>query len=119
MRAKQRLIWVTSYPMPPQFDGGFRNAPNAAVGDAYIVPQLQKLGVEIINVLSVIKPRIAESADDHHWGIEPTYEGEYPLTYGVGQVGAELARIITRQICPTQATSHPSPGVGNNNKPSG
>ena len=95
--------------MPPQHDGGFRNAYNAQAGDTYIVPKLEKLGVEIIHVLPPIKPRAAEAADDHHWGVEPTWEGEYPLDYGVGQVGAEIARMITRQICPFIATPNPIP----------
>lgn len=94
-----RIIWLTSFPMPPQNDGGFRNGYTALAADGYMVPQLEPLGVEFLYSLPVIRPRARESVDDHHWNMEVSHEGQFELNFRAGQVGRELNRMLTRKIC--------------------
>lgn len=99
LKKDARIIWLTSFPMPPQNDGGFRNEFTAQAADNFMIPQLGQLGVEFLHVLPVVRPRAKESVDDHHWNPELSHEGQYQLTMQQGQVGRELNRMLTKLIC--------------------
>lgn len=62
-----RVVWITSFPMLPFYDGGFRSEPTSQAADAFLRPHLERLGVEILSVLPVIRPRSEVCTDDHHW----------------------------------------------------
>jgi len=94
MRQRQRIIWVSTYPMPPQYDGGFRSEYTAKAADDFVNPRLVELGVEVLYVLPVIRPRADESVGDHHWMGEFQWEDTY-----TSEVGAEISRMLTALIC--------------------
>lgn len=138
-----RIIWVASFPMPPQHDGTFRSVPTAAAADIFLAPHWARLGVEVcvcecvcvcvickyplilhvsfprfylvlffahseyihthihthihtqvLEVLPLLRPRVAEVADYHHWTSEYSREGDFK-----GEVGAEIARMLTGTLC--------------------
>jgi len=99
LRKEARLIWITSHPMPPQYKSQYRNEYTASAGDGYLLPLLLPLGVEVLPLLPLIRPRMNETTDDHHYGRESAYEGDFPLSHPIGQVGTEIFRILTRHIC--------------------
>ena len=102
LRRDQRVIWLTSMPMPPgPRESRFRNEFTGQAADSLLIPHLRRLGVEIFHILPIVRPRVKDSNGDNlHYSLGAGRDDETPVDQLEGQVGSEISRLISRMICP-------------------
>lgn len=88
--SQMSIIWITTYPMPPQFYGQYRSEFSSMAADTLASPNMRALGIKVHDLLPMILPRSRQSVDDHH------YLEDYSYT---GSVGRALADLLTALAC--------------------
>lgn len=86
------IIWVTTYPFPPQYYGDYRSEFSSMAADAFITPRMQALGIEILDLLPMILPRSKQSVDDHHYLADESNNFQ-------GSVGRAIGDMLTAVAC--------------------